>query len=104
MSQKGIQKKALRSIGHHLDPIVQVSEKGLTEGLVKETERALNDHELIKIRFAVDDRETRKELMQSLCAQLGAETVQTIGKVILVYRAARKPNPKLSNLLRFSEA
>lgn len=103
MSPKGIQKKALRSIGHHLHPVVQVAEKGLSEGLVKESSRALQDHELIKIRFDIDDRDTRKELMQELATQLDAEIVQIIGKIGLFYRPSSKPNPKLSNLLRYTE-
>ena len=49
------QKKSLRGIAHHLDPVVAVSERGLSEGIVEETERALRDHELIKIKvFSID--------------------------------------------------
>ena len=44
------QKKSLRGIAHHLDPVVAVSERGLSEGITEETERALNDHELIKVK------------------------------------------------------
>lgn len=104
MSLKGAQKKALRSIGHHLNPVVLVSENGLSEGLVKEADRALNDHELIKIRFNVNDRDERKALMDELASKLKAEIVQTIGKIGLFHRPAKKPNPKLSNLLRFVES
>ncbi|MBE0505237.1 MAG: ribosome assembly RNA-binding protein YhbY [Marinospirillum sp.] len=103
MSLKGTQKKELRSIGHHLNPVVLVSENGLSEGVIKEAERALTDHELIKIRFAVNDRDERKELMEQLAKKLKAEVIQSIGKIGLYYRAAAKPNPKLSNLLRYSE-
>lgn len=103
MSLKGAQKKELRSIGHHLNPVVLVSENGLSEGVIKEAERALTDHELIKIRFTVNDREERRELMEQLAKKLKAEVIQSIGKIGLYYRAATKPNPKLSNLLRYSE-
>ncbi|SFX57366.1 ribosome assembly RNA-binding protein YhbY [Marinospirillum alkaliphilum] len=103
MSLKGAQKKELRSIGHHLNPVVLVSENGLSEGLIKEADRALNDHELIKIRFSLNDREERLAMMNELATKLGAEVVQTIGKIGLFLRRAQKPNPKLSNLLRFAE-
>lgn len=103
MSLKGTQKKQLRSLGHSLNPVVLVAENGLSAGVIKEAERAINDHELIKIRFSLDDRDERRELMAELAHQLQAELVQTIGKIGLYYRAARKPNPKLSNLLRFAE-
>jgi RNA-binding protein len=93
-------KKHMRTIGHQLNPVVMVSEKGLSEGLHAELERALEDHELIKVKLAIGDPATRRELAAELCAQHRAELVQQIGKVILIYRKAAKPNPKLSNLLR----
>ncbi len=103
MSLKGTQKKQLRTLGHNLNPVVLIAENGLSEGVVKEADRALTDHELIKIRFNLDDRDERNAMMAELADQLQAELIQTIGKIGLYYRAARKPNPKLSNLLRFAE-
>ncbi|HKM14550.1 MAG TPA: YhbY family RNA-binding protein [Marinospirillum sp.] len=103
MSLKGTQKKELRALGHSLNPVVLVAENGLSEGVVKEADRAITDHELIKIRFNMDDRDERRAMMAELANKLRAELVQTIGKIGLYYRAARKPNPKLSNLLRFAE-
>ena len=94
------QKKQYKSIGHHLKPVLIVAENGLTEGVQAELERALNDHELIKIKVASQDREVRQEAIQALCESSGAELVQTIGKIAVILRRAKKPNPKLSNLLR----
>ena len=94
------QKKQLRTIGHKLNPVVIVSDRGMNEGIEEELQRALNDHELIKVKLAFDDPAARKEFAQELCQQINAELVQAIGKVILIYRAAEKPNPKLSNLER----
>lgn len=93
-------KKHMRTIGHHLNPIVTVSEKGLSEGIHLEVERALEDHELIKMKLALGDPAVRRQMATELCEQHRAELVQQIGKVILIYRKAQKPNPKLSNLLR----
>jgi RNA-binding protein len=93
-------KKQLRSIGHGLKPVVAVSERGLSEGVGLELERALEDHELIKVKLALGDPGARRELAQTLCAQHRAELVQAVGKIVLIYRAAQRPNPKLSNLLR----
>jgi len=103
MSLKGTQKKQLRALGHDLNPVVLVAEKGLSEGVLKEADRALTDHELIKIRFNLDDRDERDVMMAQLASKLRAELVQTIGKIGLFYRAARKPDPRLSNILRFAE-
>jgi RNA-binding protein len=92
--------KHLRAIGHKLNPIVTIAEKGLSEGVATELERALNDHELIKIKLAVSDREMKTVLIEEVCQAHNATAVQIIGKVALILRRAQKPNPKLSNLLR----
>jgi RNA-binding protein len=93
-------KKHLRTIGHQLRPIVMVSERGISEGISLELERALEDHELIKVKLAVAEPAARRELATAICEQHRAELVQAVGKVILLFRAAQKPNPRLSNLLR----
>jgi len=91
-------KKRYRSIGHNLKPIVTVAGKGLTENVLAELERALEDHELIKIKIVADDRDARRALIADICQSTKATNVQEIGKIALLYRAAKKPNPKLSNL------
>ncbi|WP_020683554.1 YhbY family RNA-binding protein [Marinobacterium rhizophilum] len=100
MSLTPEQKKQLRTIGHKLNPIVTVAGKGLTENLQLEVDRALDDHELIKVKFAVGEREIKKQLIQELCTIVEATLVQEIGNIALIYRKALEPNPKLSNLLR----
>ena len=100
MELSNSRKKELRTIGHHLNPIVTIAEKGVTEAVEKELERALDDHELIKIKININDPAVRKILIAELCTKHKAELVQAIGKVALLCRRAKKPNPKLSNLLR----
>lgn len=92
--------KAYRSIGHNLKPVVMISDQGISEGVQLELERALNDHELIKVKVSCGDRDYKKELIGQLCEICDCELVQTIGNMALIYRAAQKPNPKLSNILR----
>lgn len=96
------EKKRFRRIGHELKPVVMTGGQGLTDAIHAEVDRALEDHELIKVRINSEDREARAEAMQEIAARNNAQTVQVIGKIVLLYRPARKPNPKLSNLLRFS--
>jgi len=91
-------KKRFRTIGHGLKPVVTIAGKGLSEGVQAELERALDDHELIKVKLAMEDREERKDVVKSLCTSTGAEVVQTIGKVVLIFRAARKPKLSTSNI------
>jgi|SRR5690606_16798879 len=100
MSLDPSRKKQLRTIGHQLHPVVMISDRGVSEGASQELERALEDHELIKVKLAVADPTARRELAASLCDQHRAELVQAVGKVVLLYRKAQKPNPRLSNLMR----
>jgi RNA-binding protein len=93
-------KKNLRTIGHKLNPIVTIAGNGLSEGVLQELNRALDDHELIKVKLAIAEREDRKELVAELVALPNVELIQEIGKVVLLYRHNKKPNPKLSNLHR----
>ncbi len=100
MEISNTQKKELRTLGHKLKPIITIAEKGVTETIKTELERALDDHELIKIKININDPAIRKQLAIELCSEHKAQLVQFIGKVALVLRKAKKPNPKLSNLLR----
>ena len=79
------QKMNLRGQAHHLKPLVIVADKGLVETVMAEIERALNDHELIKVKLR-GDRETRKAWAQRIASQCGAELVQSIGQVACFYR------------------
>jgi RNA-binding protein len=94
------EKKRFRQIGHQLNPVVLLGGQGLSEAVLAEIERALEDHELIKVRVGGEDREARREVIDAIAAQTRSEAVQIIGKIVLLYRAAKKPHPKLSNLLR----
>ena len=94
------QRKQLRRIGHHLSPVVTVGEAGLSDGVIEETQRALDDHELVKVKVAVPERDARRETVAELCEECEAELVQAIGKVALIFRRAERPDPRKSNVLR----
>ncbi len=85
MILKAAQKKNLRSQAHHLKPLVTVADKGLSLTVVAELERALNDHELIKVKLR-GEREVRKAWALSIAVQCKAELVQSIGQVACFYR------------------
>ena len=101
MSLTQEQKKQFKSIGHHLKPIVTIADNGLTENVLAELDRALNDHELIKIQLRAE-RDDRKALIDDLCKKTSGLLVQSIGKVALVYRKNAQPNKNLSNVLRYN--
>ena len=92
--------RQLRAIGHKLKPVVTVAGNGVTDTVLAELDRALTDHELIKVKLAVGSRETRAALAQDICSRTSAELVHSIGGVIVILRRATRPDPRLSNLIR----
>ncbi len=95
LSQK--RRKELRAIGHNLNPVVTVAGKGLSEAVLAELDRALEDHELIKVKLAIGDRDARKQISDDLLSASKSELIQSIGKILLIYRRAQEPGKK-SNL------
>jgi RNA-binding protein len=79
-------RKALKARAHNLDPIVMIGAKGVTDEVVKEVDLALKAHELIKVRAPSMEREAREVAFQALCERTGAEAVQAIGKIFILYR------------------
>ena len=89
------QKRFLKSIAHTLKPVVITGEGGISEGVLREIDLSIEHHELIKVRVNADDRDSRQEMIQAICSHTGAELVQSIGHIALLYRAAKKPSLKL---------
>jgi len=86
MKLSNIVKKQLRKKTHELHPIIIIGAKGLTEAVQLEIERALLDHELIKIKVHYGDRKEREEIIKTICETRDAELIQKIGKVAVIYR------------------
>ena len=84
-----IERKKLKARAHALDPIIHLGGKGLTEPVIAEIGRALEAHELIKVRAGAMERDAREAALAEICARLDARPVQHIGKVLVVYR--KKP-------------
>ena len=80
------QKKYLRRLAHPMHPTVMLGQHGLTDNIVKETDRALNDHELIKVSARVGARDARDAAFASLTQKTTSELVQRIGNVGVLYR------------------
>ncbi len=83
------QKKHLRRLAHPLNPIVMLGNAGLTDGVVTELDRALSDHELVKVSARVGERDARQAALESLAARTKAELVQRIGNIGVFYRRHR---------------
>lgn len=92
------QKAKLKAIAQHLDAIVKVGEKGITENVVNSLNEALEARELVKISVAHSDRKVRKEMMIELAEATESILVNTIGKTGLYFRVNLR-NPIVSTKL-----
>jgi RNA-binding protein len=97
------ERRALRARAHALDPVVMIGDAGLTEAVVAETDRALAAHGLVKVRVSGDDRAAREAAGSDLERRLGCARVQSIGKVLVLWRpgsradepsGAARPTPR----------
>ncbi len=80
------QRRELRALAHHLDPVVMIGQHGITSAVLHEIDNALNAHELIKVRMFADEREVRVAALADVCEKLSAAPIQTLGKLFIIYR------------------
>ena len=83
------QTRFLRGQAHDLNAMLQVGGKGITDSLVTEVVNALEQHELIKVKVAAEDRETRDAMIAELAQRAGAALVQRIGHTAVLYRPSK---------------
>lgn len=84
------QRRALRASAHHLNPVVSIADNGLTPAVLAEIERALQAHELIKIKIHGAERDQRDTLLKQVCTETEAQPVQHIGTILVVWRPRRE--------------
>jgi RNA-binding protein len=80
------QKKHLRRLAHPMSPIVMLGNAGLTDAVVAELDRALTDHELVKVSARVGERDARNEVLATLASRTTSELVQRVGHVGVFFR------------------
>jgi RNA-binding protein len=85
----GKQKRHLRSLAHHLDPIFQVGKGGVNDHLVKHIEEAIEVRELIKVSILNNCTDDSDEIAGELAVKSGSELVQRIGKTIVLYKESK---------------
>jgi RNA-binding protein len=79
------ERKKLKARAHHLKPVVQIGNKGLTESLLKAIDSALISHELIKIKF-LEYKEEKKDLADEIASKTGSGIIGMIGNMLILYR------------------
>jgi RNA-binding protein len=80
------QRRHLRGLGHALKPIISIGQAGASDPVVAETVRALNDHELVKVRVTGMERDARDEALDSLATRTKSEMVGRIGHTAVLYK------------------
>lgn len=90
MNLSNKQKQHLKGLAHSLKPVVLLGNNGLTEGVVAEIEQALEHHELIKIKIASEDRDTKNLIIDAIVRETKAHNVQVIGKTLVLYRPSQE--------------
>ena len=93
MSLSNTQIRHLKSLAHHLKPVVRVGQHGIRESVLEELEQALDAHELIKVKVVAEKAE-RIALIQQLTEASGAQLVQHIGQMAVLFRRNEK-KPKV---------
>lgn len=87
---RGKQKRYLRSQAHHMQPIFQIGKNGISEEFIQQVDDALEKREMFKINLLQNTDEMADEAAEILASATGAEVVQIIGRVIVLYRPSRK--------------
>lgn len=86
-----LQRQYLKGLAHATQAVAMIGDKGLTKAVLKEIDLALSSHELIKVKAASDQRDTRHAWLTEICTTLSAAPVQQIGKMLVIYRPSEKP-------------
>ncbi len=91
------QRAHLRSLAHHLKPVLFVGKEGITDHTVRSLEEAFNTRELLKVRVLEAAPMKAREAAAALAERVdGAVAVQAIGRVAVLYRAdPEKPTIRL---------
>lgn len=96
MTLSSKQRRYLRSLAHHLHPVVQIGDRGLTDQVIAKVDVELEVHELIKVKMATKDRAEREAMGDRMSSKTGAAIVQRIGKIVALYRPrSKKPTIRL---------
>ena len=83
----------LKGLAHHLEPVVILGKQGLTFDLCDEVSRALDDHELIKLKFN-EHKEEKEEIAKDIASKTESHLVTIIGNIAIYYREHKDPRKR----------
>ena len=86
--------KQLKSMAHNLKPLVQIGQKGVTDTLIGAISEALEDHELIKLKFMAF-KDEKSEIVDDIVSKTGAELVSVIGNIAILFKVSTKEDKRV---------
>ena len=96
---KGFQKQFLRGVAHALRPVVFVGQKGVTQSLVDAVDDALEQHELVKVKFVeFKEKEKKLALVEQIEKAVPCEMVGLVGHIATFFRQQSDPEKRKINL------
>ena len=84
----------LKGFAQNLKPVLNIGKDNLNENIIKEIERYLNKHELMKIKILQNSEENAKDVMDFICARIGCDPVLVVGKILIVYKLSKEKGVK----------
>lgn len=90
---KGKDRRYLAKKAHSLSPVVMVGQRGLTAPLIMAVDKALADHELIKVKFQ-DYKDQKQDISLELQRQCQAQQIQLVGNILTLYREHKDPEKR----------
>ena len=93
----GAQRKYLRGMAHYIKPMIQVGKNGLTDSVVEIIDKALDDHELIKVRIS-NSEGRKREMADEIAQRTNSAWVGLIGFVVTLYRQQADPEKQTIDL------
>ena len=84
------QPRFLRRQAHNQKALLQIGNKGVTPAFLAELDAVLEQHELVKVKVAGEDREARDAMIGELAEKADAALVQRIGHTAVLYRPSKE--------------
>lgn len=88
------QRAHLRGLGNALDPVAQIGKEGATENVLTGINLLLEARELVKIKVLKNCDDDPKTLANIIASQIGADVVQVIGNIFILYKKSTRKNFK----------
>jgi len=91
----GFEKKYLRGLAHGLRAAILIGKEGITDGIVRATDEALSQHELVKMKFNdFKEKDQKEAITGELVARTGGTLVGSIGHTAIIYRPQKAPDKR----------